>query len=179
MSLINDYSIPFYGLKEGKYEYDFTAGDEFFALFDNTEIHGGELSIRLGLIRKSQLLELDFRITGKLNITCDRCTSPFDFAIESRNILFVRLGESFEELSDEIIVIPSGETRFNVAQYIYEYSVLSLPLQRTHPDTPEGVSGCDPEMLEHLYNLSGSEEENDEEGTDPRWEELKKLKFKS
>ena len=173
---MEDYLIPFYGLKEGVYEYDFSAGNDFFELFENPDIHGGNLDIRLFLNRKSQFLELTFRITGYLNISCDRCLDDFDHPIDTENMLYVRFGEENEEISDTVMVMSREETRLNIAQYIYEFAVLALPVQKIHPEDKHGNSGCNKEMLKKLKTFTRKETENE---TDPRWDALNKLKSKN
>ena len=178
MSLIDDYLIPFYGLKEGIHDYEFAAGDEFFKFFDNPDIHGGNLKVFLQLDRKTQFLELKFKLEGELRVTCDRCLEIFDHLVYSENELFVRFGDRLEEISDTVITIPHDETRLNVAQYIYEYSLLALPMQKIHPDNENGDPGCNVEMIKRLENHSPEKEEKKSE-TDPRWDALKKLKSKN
>ena len=174
MSLIDEYLIPFHGLKEGIYDYDFDAGDDFFELFDNPEIKGGELKINLNLNRGARFLEFRFKIAGHLNVICDRCLDTFNFETDTENELIIRFGDELEEISDTVLIIPREVTRFNVAQYIYEFAVLSLPLKRIHPDKSDGSSGCKKDMIEKLENLKPREEDK----TDPRWDALKNLKSK-
>ncbi len=182
MSLMDDYVIPFYGLKEGMHEYSFEAKTRFFEFFDNPDVAGGDLSIELNLIRKSQFLELKFNIEGSLHVYCDRCLGEYEQEIDTTAILFIRFGDEFEEVSDQVIIIPRDETRINVAQYIYEFAVLGLPTRKIHPDQKNGESGCNPEMIkklaEHAGKDSGLSEEapGEENDIDPRWEILKKLK---
>ncbi len=176
VSLKDEYLIPFYGLKEGIYDYGFEAGNDFFEFFDNPEVHGGDLKIHLELNRRAQFLELKFVITGSLDVNCDRCLKEFGHKVETENELIVRFGDEFEEISDSVITIPREETRFNVAQYIYEFAVLSLPMQKIHPDNEDNMPGCDEEMIRKLENLHPPEEE---EKTDPRWDVLKNLNSKN
>lgn len=176
MSLIDEYLIPFYGLKEGIYDYEFEAGNDFFELFENPDVKGGDLKINLILNRRAQFLEFRFNIAGSLTVSCDRCLEEFEFDTLTENELIVRFGEGFEEISDTVIIIPRDETRFNIAQYIYEFSVLSLPVQKVHPVREDGIPGCNKEMLRKLENLHLREEEDN---TDPRWDALKNLKSKN
>jgi uncharacterized protein len=174
VSLIDEYLIPFHGLKEGIYDYEFDAGDDFFELFDNPDIKGGDLKVYLNLNRGARFLEFKFKITGHLQVTCDRCLENLNFQTDTENELIVRFGEEREEVSDSVLIISREETRFNVAQYIYEFAALSLPIKRIHPDKADGSSGCNKEMIEKLENLKPSEEDK----IDPRWDALKKLKSK-
>ena len=182
MSLMDNYVIPLHGLKEGLHEYKFEAKNAFFESFDNSDVSGGDLEVELNLNKKSQFLELDFIIKGTLQVVCDRCLDEYDQEINATVVLFVRFGDDFEEISDDIIVIPRDAIRISVAQYIYEFAVLALPIQKIHPDKKNGESSCNADMIkklaEHSGNKSFSNEEDagDSDDIDPRWELLKKFK---
>ena len=53
--------------------------------------------------------------------------------------LIVKFGTPSENNSDEILVIPEGSYKINVAQNFYEIVVLSLPLKRVHPGIIDGT----------------------------------------
>jgi uncharacterized metal-binding protein YceD (DUF177 family) len=179
---MDNYVIPFHGLKEGLHEYKFEAKTPFFEFFDNPDVPDGDLDIELSLIRKSQFLELNFIIKGTLQVVCDRCLDEYDQEINTTNVFFIRFGDDFEEISDDVIIIPRDETRINIAQYIYEFAVLALPVRKIHPNKENGESGCDEDMIKKLNEHSGNdsslidEEAGDTINIDPRWEMLKKLK---
>lgn len=174
VKVMDEYDIPIYGIKEGIHSYDYKVNTGFFEFFENPDLPGGELDLTLILKKSSQILELDFRFTGSLTLICDRCLEFFDYEVEFEEKLFVRFGDDFEELDDNIIVIPRDESRINIAQYIYEFAALSVPYKKVHPDTNEGKSGCKPEMLKILNELRVSDI-NQNETTDPRWDKLKNL----
>ncbi len=171
MSLIDDYVVPIYGLKEGRHEYEFEADAQFFEYFENADIAGGELSIRLTLDKKVQFLQLEFHISGAIRTTCDRCLDEFDFPVEIDEELYVRFGEESGEISDNVVIIPKEESRLNIAQYIYEFTALTLPVKKMHPMDANGNSECNVEMIrklnEHISNRKGD--------SDPRWDALKNL----
>lgn len=116
------------------------------------------------------MLIFEFSITGTVEVTCDRCLELFDYPVEGNETLYVKLGDEWDEESDDVLIIPESEHEFNVSQLIYEYIMLMLPIQRIHPDDENGKSTCDPTMLEKL----GTQPEPQE--TDPRWEALAQLK---
>ena len=77
-------------------------------------------------------------------------------------------------MTDEIIVIPRDTATLELGQYIYEFIALAIPLKKVHPkfqDDAEDESGG-----KIVYTSEATEERNDEEETDPRWNILKKLK---
>ena len=82
----------------------------------------------------------------------DRCLGEFDQPVENHARVIIKFGEEEEE-SDEIIVIPESETQINVAQLIYEFIALAVPIRHVHPDDENGNSTCDPNMIKKLEEL--------------------------
>lgn len=171
MKLLSEYDIPYYGLKEGVHEFDFDVSAGFFEYFENPDFTGGELKIRLKLIRESQLITLIFSISGYISVICDRCLELYNYPVKSEESVFIRFGENYEELDNNIVIIPRNEKIINIAQFIYEFTVLNLPIKRVHPDNKDGNSECDPEMLKKIAGYS----KNIEKHTDPRWDILKEV----
>ena len=97
---------------------------------------------------------------------CDRCLGPISTPVEGNFRLVVKFGEHFEEESDEVIVLPTTESRLDVGQLIFEYINLLLPLQKAHKD----IKDCDPEMIKKL-------EMHKKEEADSRWDALKNIKL--
>ena len=73
---------------------------------------------------------------------------PVDF--EGR--LIVRFSEEEHEYDGEVLWLVPGEDEVDLAQYIYESIVLSLPYQRVHPE-----GECDPDMLGRFRIVSDEE----------------------
>ena len=123
------------------------------------------------MTKKTTLLELFFDLKGSVNVNCDLTNEPFDLKIENSAKLVVKFGQEFNDEDDEILVLPHGEHKLFVDQYIFELIVLSLPSKRIHPGVEDG--SLKSEMLEILENLKPKENSN---LADPRWEQLKNLK---
>jgi len=68
--------------------------------------------------------------------------------------------------------LPHEAYEFNVAQFIYELIVLSVPNKRIHPNVVDGTMNS--EALDILSGLQVKEEKTIE-NTDPRWDKLKNL----
>lgn len=166
------YIIPFKGLKDGKHIFSFKLGKEFFEIFEVEEINNVELVSEIQLVKKNSFLEIEFAIEGYIEVICDLCLDFYAQRIESFGKIYIRFGEESEELSDELIVIPSNQAELDVSQYIYDFSMLGIPFKKQHPTSKEGKSGCDPEMIKILKKLEVKE---DTLQTDPRWNNLKIL----
>ena len=175
MKLSDEYVISFHGSKEGIHEYDFEVRPEFFEHYDNPDYPGGNLRIKVLLDRKPQILSFEFFISGHIKVVCDRCLGVFDHPVESNDILFVKFGDDFEELDDNLIILPREEKQINIAQYIYEFAILNLPFKKIHPENEDGISACDPYMLKKIEELSKKNKQN----SDPRWDNLRKINPKN
>jgi len=172
VSLLEEYDIPVYSLKEGIHEYDFEAEKAFFKHFENQDIPDGELKIHLLLHRKTGMMELEFHISGFLKVQCDRCLDEFQHMIDLDEKFYIRYGENEEEISENLIVITHDKSKINIAQYIYEFAVLHLPVQKIHPDKMNGSSGCNQQMIEKLNKHVNAPQKDK---NDPRWDALKNL----
>ena len=172
MGGLRQYAIPFTGLKEGKHDFNFVVDNSFFEQFESSEVKRGVVNIQVELIKHSQFLELQFDINGKMTVNCDRCLEPFVTRITHQAMLYVRFGEKTLEQSDDLLILADSENEVHLDQLIYEYIHLALPIQRIHPEI-DGMSGCNPEMMEKLNALDGDDQEDATE--DPRWEKLKGL----
>jgi uncharacterized metal-binding protein YceD (DUF177 family) len=179
------YNVSFAGLSLGQHEFDFQITQSFFDLFEfDQDFRNPNLRLDLVFDKKNNFLELTFKLSGTIEVDCDLTNEPYEEKINGESFIIVKFGEEFDDSDDEVWVIPQGEFMINVAQMIYEMTLLALPNKRIHPDVKSGKSHS--EMLELLEQYSLEEEDfeeeeieeedsNDEE-IDPRWEALKKLK---
>lgn len=171
MKMLNTFSIPFKGLKEGIHFFDYVLDDKFFGSFEYGEIKKGSVNVHVELNKHSMHLELTFRLKGTVHTECDRCLELVELSIECENKLFVKFGEEHCEDDAEVIVLMHSEGEINIAQFLYEFAHLSLPIQRIHPENEKGESTCNSEMLEildkHKMDI------NQEDVIDPRWNDLR------
>ncbi|WP_159801133.1 DUF177 domain-containing protein [Flavobacterium sp. MK4S-17] len=173
MKVNKDFLIPFVGLKQGKHQFEFNIDKTFFDAFDFDDFNDVNVKVNLVLEKKSTMLELDFKHSGTVNVPCDLSNEDFDLPIKGKLNLIVKFGEEYNDENDEMLILPHGEYQVDVAQYIYEMIVLSVPSKRVHPGIKDGTVAAG--ILDKLDELAPKEEHKKEEDTDPRWDELKKL----
>ena len=118
------------------------------------------------------MLNLDFKASGKVNVPCDVSNEPFDLSINSDFHLVVKFGDIDNRNDDELLMLPHGSHQIDVAHYIYEMTVLSIPPKKVHPGIKNGTLKS--EILEKLKDLTPQEKSLSDE-TDPRWDKLKDL----
>lgn len=176
MKQLNEFLIPFIGLKLGKHQFDYQINKAFFDFFEYDDFESSDIKVSVILEKKSTMLELNFKHKGTVHVPCDLTNEMFDMPIKGKLKLIVQFGEVFNDDNDELLILPHGEHQIDVSQTIYEMIVLSIPLKRIHPGIKEGT--LDTEALKKLKELSVTETKiahKEEENIDPRWDKLKQL----
>lgn len=176
MRPLKAYDIQFVGLKLGKHIYDYEINQTFFEYFEFDEFNTINVNLNIHLEKKTTLLELNFSGNGSVNINCDVSNEPYDQPINFNFNLVVKFGQEYNNENDSILIIPHGSYEINIAQYIYELIVLSIPQKRIHPGVEDGTLNS--EILRKLEDLSPNADlkgESSSNDVDPRWNKLKKL----
>jgi uncharacterized metal-binding protein YceD (DUF177 family) len=175
MKKTKEFLIPFVGLKLGKHHFEYQLSNAFFEIFDYDEFQNSDIKVDVVLEKKSTMLELTFKHKGTVNVPCDLTGEDFDLPIDGKMKLLVNFGDAYNNDNEELLILPFGEFEIDIAQYIYEMIVLSVPLRRVHPGVKDG--SLKTEALEKLSELTLKEEkeEQEEENIDPRWDKLKQL----
>jgi len=174
---LKQFNIGFVGLSLGKHNFSFEIDEAFFSCFDNSEVTKGNLQLELLLEKQSSMLVLDFAIKGYVELVCDHCLETYHQSLELQRRLYVKFGDTYSEQTDEIIVIPAGESHLDVSQYVYEYIHLGLPMQHIHMDDEVPGKGCDPALVEKLNQYLLKKGPGLTGGDNSAWEALKGLKF--
>lgn len=176
MKITNEYLIPFIGLKIGKHHFEYTIDQKFFDEFSFDEFESCAVKVNVVLEKKATMLEVGFVHKGTVNVPCDLTGEQFDLPIKGKIKLVVQFGDEFNNDNDELLILPHGEYQLDLAQYIYEMIVLSIPQKRVHPGVKDGT--LQTEELKKLNELQVKDAEEvikNEEEIDPRWDKLKKL----
>ncbi|MDQ3109259.1 MAG: DUF177 domain-containing protein [Bacteroidota bacterium] len=179
------FSIPFSSLKDGSHDFTFQVTDSFFEVFPFSEIKKGTVKVDVSMVKSFHIMTLNIKMKGEVELVCDRCTNDYRQPVEGERILVVHLNaDSFED-EDDLISLPESVHALDLSQYLYEYISLLAPSRRVCGGNPvrqdsfgEGSNECDPEVIKKLEELrAGSDPEEEQKNTDPRWDSLKNLKF--
>ncbi|MCF8272984.1 MAG: DUF177 domain-containing protein [Flavobacteriaceae bacterium] len=175
MKPLKEFTIPFIGLKIGTHHYDYKIEKSFFDYFEYEDFNDAQVNVDVSLLKNTTLLELNFKISGTVNINCDITNEPFNQNIENEFDLVVNFGEEYNDENIDILILPHGAYEINIQQYIYELIVLAVPIKRIHPGVEDGTLSSD--ILEKLKELSPKldDEQKEDKDIDPRWNTLKKL----
>lgn len=177
-----EYEIAWQGLKPGEHIYTFEIGDDFMRAHEAPEeLSGWKAVVTLRFEKHSTFFRLHFDIGGSVTVPCDRCGDAFELPLWDEFDLLIKLtGEAGDdhETDEEadIVFIPRSETVIDISNWLYEFVMLSVPLQKVHPDGADGEPGCNPQALRLLNQLSAHEEEEGEEHRNELWKGLQALK---
>ena len=178
---LKEFDVDIYNLSNKKHEYEFEVTDGFFEQLPDSFLHKGKLNIKLSLDKSETMLQGMFKIVGSVEIACDRSAELFDFRIDTNDKLIFKYGDEYQELTEDIVVIPRSAPKLNVAQYIYEFIVLAIPIKKIHPKFSNPNLDEDDEDDEKegdlIYSTGVAKSEEDETPEpDPRWAALANLK---
>ena len=166
---LDQFIIPFSGLKSGIHNYDLQIDKTFFEHFKHGEIRSGNLSVQINLEKEDRMLAFLFSIAGEVTVPCDRCNELIQVPLFGEERLIVKFGDEFSEQSDEVQIIPESESKFDTAPFLYEFIHLLLPIRRIHPEDEKSDSACAQAVMDKIEELAQKPKE------DPRWEKLKEL----
>jgi uncharacterized metal-binding protein YceD (DUF177 family) len=172
MKMLDEFNIEIAKLNLGQHDFSYRIGNKFFELFDYGLVKKGDLKVDLELVKKPSFISLSYKIDGDIELTCDRSLEKFDHHIRTQNKVIVKFGDEARELTEEIEVQPFDIQRMNVAQHIYEFITVAIPMKKLHPRYK------DEDKQDQIIYSSASDEEQEDEQMDPRWSALKKLKRK-
>ena len=172
------FDIAFVGLKPGIHKFEYEIDEKFFAETGNREFANCSAKIKLQLDKKSSFMLLKFEVGGKSDVICDRCNNTLTMELWDEFNMAIKLVENPEEMNDkeddpDVYYIGKGESHLNVADWIYEFMNLSIPMQRMCKEDENGKSQCNPEVLEKLKKM---EEEAKSSQSNIVWKGLDQFK---
>jgi uncharacterized metal-binding protein YceD (DUF177 family) len=159
MAKFSAYEVNLKSFSGKEQTYEYLLENAYFANIDSEEIRKGKVQVNVTVCRKGSLFELNFYLHGAVKIPCDRCLDEVELPVESRNKLMVKFGKEFSEESDEVVIIPEEEGAINVAWFLYEFIVLSLPMKHVH-----APGKCNREMASQLRNHTAPSDEEEVPG---------------
>ena len=196
MARLSQFKIDLKNLPEGINTYSYELDQKFFDSIDDEGVRKGKVQVELTVRKSNDAFEFNFLIQGNVQIPCDRCLDEMNQEIETENRLIVKFGEEHLEVTDEIIIIPEVEGAINIAWFLYEFIILNIPIRHVH--LPGKCNKGMTKKYRKHQAVSTSDDSDDEddpaddfdngdidddvdeteskESTDPRWDELKKLK---
>lgn len=175
MGRFDKYNVDLKGLKATSLNLEFDLDNAFFGDIEGEEFQKGTVKAVVEVRKNRDLFDISFALKGTVVVPCDRCLDDLEIDVETENALRVKLGEEYADDGD-IVIVPEQDGDLNIAWYLYEFIVLALPMKRVH-----APGKCNNEMAgklkKHSAEHDSSDDTNDGQGYDPRWEGLKNIQI--
>jgi uncharacterized metal-binding protein YceD (DUF177 family) len=165
-----EYDIAFVGLKPGIHEFNYEVDDKFFANYQETDpvsigFNNCYASVKLSLEKNNSFMLLKFEIGGSVSVVCDRCGNNLPLDLWDEFNLVIKQVENPAEMNQneedpDVFYISRTESHIHLADWIYEFVVLSIPNQRMCGDEEIGGPQCNKEILAMLKKMGSSVIEN-------------------
>jgi uncharacterized protein len=184
MNKLKAFDIEISNIKEHVHHlYNYTLDTSFFTSFEESLIQKGLIVVEVDLEKTPLLIRMNIRLNGSVDLICDRSLDEFEYLIESEKQLIFKFTEEEEgEITEEIIGIKRETVKINIAQYLYEYVNLEVPIKKLHPRFQDSDKQNEQDSF-LIYSTEKEEDVKDDTPTedliDPRWLALKTLKDKS
>jgi uncharacterized metal-binding protein YceD (DUF177 family) len=179
MAAKREFEIAFVGLKPGLHEFNYVANDQFFKDRENTTITNTTATVKLTLEKNSGFMMLKFDVGGQITVDCDRCGNPLPQEIWDEFNLVVKLVDNADEMNlqeedPDVFYLNRNESHLDVAPWIYEFVLLSIPQQSTC-NAPGNTPHCNVDVLNKLKQM----EEQSKLNSNTIWSGLEKFKTKN
>ena len=191
MGMMDTYKIDLLSSGLGGKTFEYEIGDAFFAEIGGL-IQRGNIHTTVACLSAGSVFKFQIHSVGTIIVPCDRCLADLELRIETSDVLDVKLGDEYADEGD-CVVVPEAEGYLDLAQFIYEFIALSMPMSCCHEP-----GKCDDAMMHelsrHQPTRSGYEDaeredsaengdaqdvsvgEDSDEPVDSRWAALKQLK---
>jgi uncharacterized metal-binding protein YceD (DUF177 family) len=177
MSHRREYEIAFVGLKPGIHEYSYEIRDKFFEAFQQQDFVNCNAQVKLTLNRKTGFMLLKFEMGGSLEVICDRCNNPLPLELWDEFSITVKMVDDPEQMNEQeddpdVYYISRSDSHVDVANWIYEFINLSIPMQKVCSYEKMDGPHCNKAAMEVLKKLENTEEQS----ANPIWKGLEKFK---
>lgn len=177
MSHRREYDIAFVGLKPGVHVYEYRIDDKFFTEYGEQDFVNCKADVKLSLDKKTGFIQLQFDVGGSVDVICDRCGNTLTKQLWDEFNLVVKMVEEPEAMNEQeedpdVYYISRGESHLHLADWLYEFINLSIPMQKMCTEEQYGGPLCNKEVLQKLKQM----EDEVMKETNPLWKGLEKFK---
>jgi uncharacterized metal-binding protein YceD (DUF177 family) len=132
-SILNTFKIDIFRLENKQYLHEFEGNDDFFEALDQNLIEKGHFKANVVLNKNETMIQMMYKITGSVELTCDRSLDLFDFPVDITQKMILKFSDHNEEITEELMLIDRNTQYINVAQDIFDFIGLQIPIKKLHP----------------------------------------------
>ena len=172
------FEIAFVGLKPGIHEFNYELDDQFFREKGAEDLANVSANIKLLFEKNNGFMLLKFEVGGRSDVTCDRCGNPLKIDLWDEFKMLVKLVDNADEMNEQeedpdVFYLSRTESHMDVSNWLYDFVLLSVPMQRMCAKEKMGGPQCNTEVLEKLKEMESRTMENN---ANTIWKGLDKFK---
>ncbi len=176
MNFRREFEIAFVGLKPGIHQFNYNIDDKFFSNYGNQDFTHCKAAIKLELDKKPSFMFLKFDIDGFADVNCDRCGNILPLRLWEEFKIMVKLVDNPEQMNEQeedpdVYYIGHSESHLHLADWVYEFINLSIPMQKMCSPEEMGGPQCNKEILAKLAKVEIRTNE-----INPLWKGLEQFK---
>ena len=129
------FDVAFVGLKPGLHEFVYELDEKFFIEKEATEISNPKATVKMTLEKNTGFMLLKFEVGGNADVICDRCGNSLTLDLWDEFKMLVKLVDDAKIMNEQeedpdVFYLSRNESHLYVGDWIYEFVLLSIPLQR-------------------------------------------------
>ena len=172
------FEIAFVGLKPGIHQFEYVLDDKFFIEKGAEDFTNATATVKLSLEKNAGFMLLKFEVGGNAVVSCDRCGNPLKMDLWDEFKVLVKLVDNPDQMNEQeedpdVFYLSRTESHLDVSDWVYEFVMLSVPMQRMCSKEEMGGPQCNTEVLEKLKEMEVKEIENN---ANTLWKGLDKFK---
>ncbi len=171
------FDIPLETLAVGLHQFNYVLDDAFFAAFDTDLLRSGDFTAQVQIEKVRNQFNVSVAFAGSAGVACDRCLDVFRLPLSGESEIVLKYDAELTSEDDEVVFVPYGTERYNVAKLLFETIGVTLPMSILHEAA--GLA-CDPDMLKYLIPTPDEDSASDEGDSsipaDSPWAALQALK---
>lgn len=144
------FQIDLKELKSGLTTLNLALDDDYFEAMEGQEVSRGSINAALSIRKTENFFEITSSLKGVVVIPCTRCLDDMEQPIDTQNVLTVKFGPKYSE-EDDLVIVPEQEGKIDMSWFLYEYIVLSIPIQHVHE-----TGKCNAAMIKVLNEHSAT-----------------------
>ena len=141
MTTQNPHIIELSKLEIGNYSFDYELDSAYFHSVEKSEVLSGSVQAKADLALRERDFDLRIKVSGVVQVTCDRCLDPMDVAVNA----------------EDDMEMDEGTEIIDLEWLAYELVIVNLPLVHSHQP-----GGCNPMMdallQDHLCTTTEDED---------------------
>ena len=178
MASKREYEIAFVGLKHGEHEFNYVLDAPFFKEKGAESVQNMQATVKLVLEKNTGFMLLKFQTGGEAEVNCDRCGNVLSVNIWDEFSMVIKLIENPDEMNEQeedadVFYIARSESHIEVSDWLYEFAMLSIPVQNICGVDANNQSLCNTEVLNKLEAMKLKDTEQMEKSI---WKGLEKFK---